>query len=43
MRSPNHPPFTFSFHDGAAVSPRLVRRILVEDVGLAEAEARKLL
>jgi len=43
MESPDHPPFTFAFHDGATIKPALVRKILTKDIGLAEAEARKLL
>jgi predicted RNA binding protein YcfA (HicA-like mRNA interferase family) len=36
-------PLSFSFHDGQTIPPGLVRKILVDDVGLAEHEARKLL
>jgi predicted RNA binding protein YcfA (HicA-like mRNA interferase family) len=43
MRSPDHPPLTFAFHDGATIPGGLVRKILVRDVGLDEEEARKLL
>ena len=43
MESPDHPPFTFAFHDRATIKPALVRRILLKDIGLAEDEARKLL
>lgn len=43
MESPDYPPLTFSFHDKATIPAGLVRKILVQDVGLAEDEARKLL
>jgi predicted RNA binding protein YcfA (HicA-like mRNA interferase family) len=33
--------FTFTYHDGAEVSGNNVRRILLEDVGLDEDEARE--
>jgi hypothetical protein len=43
MQSPDHPPLTFAFHDGATIPASLVRKILIKDVGLDEEEARKLL
>lgn len=43
MQSPDHPPLTFAFHDGATIPAGLVRKILIKDVGLDEEEARKLL
>jgi predicted RNA binding protein YcfA (HicA-like mRNA interferase family) len=43
MQSPSHPPLTFAFHDAATIPSGLVRKILIKDVGLDEAEARKLL
>ena len=43
LEAEDHPPFTFAFHDKATIRPSLVRKILTEDVGLAEDEARKLL
>jgi predicted RNA binding protein YcfA (HicA-like mRNA interferase family) len=43
MQSPDYPSLTFAFHDSATIPAGLVRKILVRDVGLAEAEARKLL
>jgi predicted RNA binding protein YcfA (HicA-like mRNA interferase family) len=43
MRSVEHPPLTFAFHDGATIPGGLVRKILVKDVGLDEKEARGLL
>lgn len=36
-----HKEFTFSYHDGAEVNGNIVRRVLIEDIGLTEAEARK--
>lgn len=35
--------FCFNFHDNANISPSLVRKVLVKDVGLSEEDARKLL
>lgn len=34
-----HSPITFAFHDTATISPRTVRAILVEQVGLTLEEA----
>jgi predicted RNA binding protein YcfA (HicA-like mRNA interferase family) len=42
MQAPGLPPFTFGFHDKATISGGLVREILVNQIGLAEDEARKL-
>jgi hypothetical protein len=36
-----HKEFTFTYHDGAEVSGDNVRRVLIEHIGLTEAEARK--
>lgn len=38
-----YPDLIFSFHDGQTLSPGLVRKILVKDVGLSEEEALTLL
>lgn len=35
-----HKKFTFAYHDNADVGGNNVRRVLIEDVGLTEAEAR---
>lgn len=43
MEAPGRPPLTFAFHDRATVPGGVVRRILMQDVGLAEDEARGLL
>ncbi len=43
IESAGRPSFTFAFHDKATIRPALVGKILTEDVGLAEDEARKLL
>lgn len=43
LEAPGRPPLTFAFHDSATVPSGLVRKILTQDVGLAEEEARKLL
>jgi len=34
MEAPGRPPLTFAFHDNATVPSRLVRKVLVRDVGL---------
>ncbi len=38
-----YPRLGFAFHDGITVPPGAVRKILMDDVGLSEQEARKLL
>ncbi|HET8813887.1 MAG TPA: type II toxin-antitoxin system HicA family toxin [Solirubrobacterales bacterium] len=43
LQAAGRPSITFAFHDKATIRPALVRKILVNDVGLAEDEARKLL
>lgn len=43
LLSPDYPPLMFAFHDKATIPPSAVRKTLVNEVGLAEAEARKLL
>jgi predicted RNA binding protein YcfA (HicA-like mRNA interferase family) len=43
LRSPDYPPLTFAFHDRATIPPSGVRKTLVDEVGLSEIEARKLL
>jgi predicted RNA binding protein YcfA (HicA-like mRNA interferase family) len=43
LLSPNYPPLLFAFHDNATIPPWMVRKILIQDIGLAEAEARELL
>lgn len=43
LKSPRYPPLTYAFHDNATLPGGLVRKILTEDVGLANAEARWLL
>ena len=43
LRSPNYPPLTFAWHDGTTIPPGAVRKILCDDVGLTEAEARELI
>jgi predicted RNA binding protein YcfA (HicA-like mRNA interferase family) len=34
-----YPPLTFAWHDGATVTPGLVRKVLVRQVGLSAQEA----
>lgn len=36
-----HKEFTFSYHDRAEVSGNNVRRVLIEDIGLTDDEARE--
>jgi predicted RNA binding protein YcfA (HicA-like mRNA interferase family) len=43
MRASQRPDILFSYHDGATVPPSVVKKILLTDVGLSEAEAMKLL
>jgi predicted RNA binding protein YcfA (HicA-like mRNA interferase family) len=43
MRSPRYPPLTIAFHDRATIPPKGVRKTLLDEVGLSENEARKLL
>jgi predicted RNA binding protein YcfA (HicA-like mRNA interferase family) len=43
MESRNgYPPLGFSFHDRVTIPPRTVRKILVQDVGLTEDQAKRL-
>jgi predicted RNA binding protein YcfA (HicA-like mRNA interferase family) len=43
LEAPQRPPLTLAFHERATIAPGLVRKILVDDVGLTDAEARRLL
>lgn len=43
LRSPGRPQVLFSFHSGVTVPPGVVRKILVQTVGLDENEALGLL
>ncbi|HWT91040.1 MAG TPA: type II toxin-antitoxin system HicA family toxin [Solirubrobacterales bacterium] len=43
LRSPDYPPLTFAFHDNATIPPWVVRRVLLDEVGLADNTARELL
>jgi predicted RNA binding protein YcfA (HicA-like mRNA interferase family) len=43
MESEGRPSLTFAFHDGATIPGGMVRKILVQQVGLDEREARDLL
>lgn len=43
MEAEGRPTIHLSFHDRQEVSGRMVRKILVHDVGLSEEEARELL
>jgi predicted RNA binding protein YcfA (HicA-like mRNA interferase family) len=43
LEAPGYPPLTLAFHDRATIAPGLVRKILVDDVGLTENAARRLL
>lgn len=41
--SDRYPKIGFSWHDGVTIPGRLVRKVLVDDVGLTESEALELL
>jgi hypothetical protein len=43
MESAGRPTVRFSFHDNQTVPGRVVRKILCNDVGLSEDEAKRLL
>jgi predicted RNA binding protein YcfA (HicA-like mRNA interferase family) len=43
MEAAGRPRVTFSFHDTQPVRPATVKRILCQQIGLSEDEARKLL
>ena len=43
LEVPNRPPLTLAFHERTIIAPGLVRKILVDDVGLTEDEVRRLL
>lgn len=43
LRSDDYPPVTFAFHDRITISPNAVRKALIDEVGLTEEKARKLL
>ena len=43
LEAPGLPPLTLAFHDRATIAPGLVRKILVDDIGLTEDDARRLL
>lgn len=43
LKAEGRPQLTFAFHDGAEIAPGLVRKILLKDVQLDEAEAGELL
>jgi predicted RNA binding protein YcfA (HicA-like mRNA interferase family) len=43
LKAPGRNSLTFAYHDGKEVRPRDVRRMLVDQVGLEEAEALDLL
>jgi predicted RNA binding protein YcfA (HicA-like mRNA interferase family) len=43
LKSAGRPSLTWAYHDGRTLSPVEVRRVLIEQVGLAESEALALL
>ncbi|MHB1568103.1 MAG: type II toxin-antitoxin system HicA family toxin [Solirubrobacteraceae bacterium] len=43
LKATGRPPITWAYHDGRTLSPREVRRVLVDQVGLDESEALALL
>lgn len=42
LESPGRPPILFSYHEGATVPPGVVRKVLMKDAQLEEAEALRL-
>lgn len=43
MHASQRPDILFSYHEGVTVPPGVVRKILINDVGLSEAEAQQIL
>jgi predicted RNA binding protein YcfA (HicA-like mRNA interferase family) len=43
LRAPGRPSILFAWHDPVEIKPREVRKVLVEEVGLAESDALDLL
>jgi predicted RNA binding protein YcfA (HicA-like mRNA interferase family) len=43
LEADDRPTLMFAFHDRTSIAPGLVRKILVNDVGLTDEEARALL
>lgn len=43
LEAPNRPALMLAFHERTTIAPGLVRKILIDDVGLTEDEARRLL
>lgn len=43
LESKFHPRLMFSFHDGVTVPPRVVKKILLKDIGLDDEMALRLL
>jgi predicted RNA binding protein YcfA (HicA-like mRNA interferase family) len=43
LEAEGRPPLTFAFHDGVTIPGGMVRKILVDQVGLDADEARRLL
>lgn len=43
IEAPDHQPLIFAFHDRDTIPPGMVRKILMEQVGLDENDARRLL
>ena len=43
LKAAGRPPLTFAFHDGQTIPPGLVKKTLVKDVGLTDAEIQELL
>jgi predicted RNA binding protein YcfA (HicA-like mRNA interferase family) len=43
LRADGRPDLLFAFHDRSSIAPGLVRKILMSDIGLSDAEAWKVL
>ncbi len=43
LEADGRPTLTFAFHDRVSLPPRMVRKILVNDVGMSEDQAKRLL
>jgi predicted RNA binding protein YcfA (HicA-like mRNA interferase family) len=43
LEARDRPSLTLAFHERTTIAPGLVRKILVDDVGLSEEEARRLI
>lgn len=42
LKSPGYPTLLFSYHDGVTIPPGVIRKYLVKEIGLSEADALEL-